>query len=117
MSDRNSRQCKERWFNFLSPDVVNGSWMEEEEILLRTLRQNLGNSWKLIATHFPGRTAINIKSHWQVMQRKNKGMKIMSEPKTSENRKTAPPRRFPVHGTGMPFSETYEEDPWSWFDF
>jgi hypothetical protein len=69
---RNARQCKDRWCNFLSPDVVNGPWSDEEESLLSHKFAALGNSWKLISTFFPGRTEINVKSHWQMMQRRIK---------------------------------------------
>jgi hypothetical protein len=28
---RNPRQCRDRWFNYLSPDVQNRPWTAEEE--------------------------------------------------------------------------------------
>jgi hypothetical protein len=82
MPRRNSRQCRERWLNYLSPAVNNGSWTwEEEQLLLQKVRE-CGNAWKLIATFFSSRTDVNIKSHWKVMQRR---------PGLKRRRQTSPP--------------------------
>jgi hypothetical protein len=95
MRGRNARQCKDRWFNFLSPDVVNGPWTEEEEALLCNRFAMLGNLWKLISTFFPGRTEINVKSHWQLMQRRIK--REMSHPRLPAiPKRPAPPPPPPL---------------------
>jgi hypothetical protein len=69
---RNARQCRDRWLNYLSPEVVNGPWTPEEEDLIVAKFREFGTSWKHIATFFPSRTGINIKSRWQLMQRRVK---------------------------------------------
>jgi hypothetical protein len=128
MPGRNARQCKDRWANFLSPDVVNGPWTEEEETLLCNRFAVLGNAWKLISTFFPGRTEINIKSHWQMIQRRMK--REITQPAPPRKRAPAPPRkRAPAPPPGRPpeifnldemphFStEACEHDFDSWFTF
>jgi hypothetical protein len=87
---RNARQCKDRWCNFLSPDVVNGPWTDEEESLLCNKFAALGNSWKLISSFFQGRTEINVKSHWQMMQRRIK-REITQPPSLPQTKREAPP--------------------------
>jgi hypothetical protein len=72
VSGRNSRQCRDRWSNYLSPTVGNGPWTSQEEAFLVEMVGKLGSSWKRIATFFPSRTDINVKSHWQLMQRRMK---------------------------------------------
>jgi hypothetical protein len=72
MPGRNARQCRDRWLNYLSPDVENGPWNGEEEQKLLDLVKQFGPSWKHIATFFPSRTDINIKSRWQLIQRRVK---------------------------------------------
>lgn len=72
MPGRNARQCRDRWQNYLSPEVVNGPWTYEEEELLVKKYEELGPSWKLIATFFPSRTDINIKSRWNLRERRLK---------------------------------------------
>lgn len=72
MPGRNSRQCRDRWQNYLSPEVVNGPWTAEEEDLLVKKYNEFGPSWKQIATFFPTRTDINIKSRWHLRERRLK---------------------------------------------
>jgi hypothetical protein len=69
MPGRNARQCRDRWLNYLSPDVSNGPWTPAEEQLLIEKYAEFGATWKHIATFFPTRTDINVKSRWQLMQR------------------------------------------------
>lgn len=71
-TERNPRQCKERWINYLSPDVVNGPWTEEEDQLLIQKYNEIGPFWKLIAKFFPTRTDINIKSRWNLRMRQRR---------------------------------------------
>jgi hypothetical protein len=70
MIGRRARQCRERWENYLSPDVQNGPWTHEEEQHLLEVYNTVGAKWKHIATFFPSRTDINVKSRWQLIQRR-----------------------------------------------
>jgi hypothetical protein len=79
---RNARQCKERWLNYLSPAVGNDPWTPEEDQLLTRKYREIGPRWKHIAVFFKGRTDINVKSRWKVIQRRkrreaNKRMRAM----------------------------------------
>lgn len=74
---RNARQCRDRWLNYLSPNVVNGPWTAEEDELLVKKYEEIGPYWKQIATFFPTRTDINIKSRWNLRERHIKKEKIM----------------------------------------
>jgi len=66
---RDRRQCRERWFKYLTPNVENGPWTDGEEELLRRKVDELGCRWTLIQVSFPGRTDINIKNHWKQMRK------------------------------------------------
>ena len=70
MEGRNTRQCRERWRYYLSPDINNDPWTAEEDKLLDQKYMIYGPKWKQIATFFSKRTDINVKSRWHVHMRK-----------------------------------------------
>ncbi|OHS96680.1 Transcription factor WER [Tritrichomonas foetus] len=71
MKNRNTRQCRERWINYLSPLAVNGKWTDEEDEHLREKVHTIGRKWKLISKSFPGRTDINIRNRWKYLTKHN----------------------------------------------
>ena len=68
--NRNERQVKERWCNYLSPDLVKTPMSNEEDQLLLYYVNLIGRKWKTIAGLFPGRTDIQLKSRFNVIMRK-----------------------------------------------
>ena len=56
MEGRNTRQCRERWRYYLSPDINNDPWTAEEDKLLDQKYMIYGPKWKQIATFFSKRT-------------------------------------------------------------
>lgn len=63
MSNRTSRQCRERYNNYLRPNIINGQWTKEEDDLLNHLYEKFGPKWSLISQSFTSRSAVNIKNH------------------------------------------------------
>jgi hypothetical protein len=61
---RNPRQCRERWKHYLSGERTKAPWSYEEDRLLFEKMQSLGPKWTRLATFFPGRTDIDMKTHW-----------------------------------------------------
>jgi hypothetical protein len=64
---RNPRQCRERWKHYLSGERIKAPWTCDEDRILFEKMQTIGPKWTRLATFFPGRTDIEVKSHW--MQR------------------------------------------------
>jgi hypothetical protein len=68
--DRSARQCRERWFSYLSPDVNRMPWTTEEDALLFDSLQTHGPKWGALVTFFRNRTQNNIKNRWNTIIRK-----------------------------------------------
>ena len=75
--NRNTRQVRERWFKYLSPKLKIGDWTPEEDDLLLDKVAEIGGQWKFISFYFSGRTNINIRSRYLLLQRRaSKGKTI-----------------------------------------
>ncbi|OMJ81209.1 hypothetical protein SteCoe_18386 [Stentor coeruleus] len=67
---RSSKQCRERWHNHLNAGINKDRWSFEEELVLFTQHDKVGNKWAEISGFIKGRTDNSIKNHFYSTLRK-----------------------------------------------
>lgn len=72
----NSRQCRERYRNYLDPKWSHECYTAEEDSLLTEQVALHGNRWALIRNAFNGRSEVSLKNRWAHLRRVHN--KIMS---------------------------------------
>jgi hypothetical protein len=64
LPNRTARQCRERYKNYLSPELTTDPWTEAEDDLLRQKYVEFGPKWAKIARSFKGRSDVSLKNRW-----------------------------------------------------
>jgi hypothetical protein len=98
LKTRSAKQCRDRYKNYLDPNVRNQPWTPEEENLLERKVAEIGRKWTLIAKLFENRSEANVKNHWTAMQSRSERSRLsvsMQRPrKTETNQASDPPEEW-----------------------
>merc|ERR1712072_1613324 len=96
---RTSKQCRERWFNHLDPNIKRGNYTAEEDQIILAQQKKIGNRWSLISAMLPGRTEDAVKIRCKILQRMRSGGTTKSAPKQPKNQanQVTAEHKFPQH--------------------
>jgi hypothetical protein len=69
MGSRNARQCRERFKNYLNPDLRKEAWSSAEDQLLEKLFKEYGPKWNRIGRYFEYRSDNSLRNRWMMLAR------------------------------------------------
>jgi hypothetical protein len=81
---RSARQCRERWTNYLSPDLFNGEWTPNDDRMLRAKYDEMGPKWVVIARFFPGRSKNSVRNRMLQLRRREEAGKRSTSARTTD---------------------------------
>lgn len=61
---RTPKQIRDRYTNYLAPNLVDSPWTPEEDRLLMELADKFNNRWASIVPYFTGRSANSLKNRY-----------------------------------------------------
>lgn len=96
MKKRTARQCRERWINYLAPELTNQAWTPEEDKLLDELYADFGSRWHKIAQYFHNRSGNCIRNRYKLRQRRELREKKKQIKAANKQAAPAPPKEEPV---------------------
>lgn len=72
MKNKTSKQCRDRWYNYVNPDLCLAEWNDEDDIALVEKFNQIGPKWTILSRHFNGRSVNNIRNRWLKLKRSKK---------------------------------------------
>jgi hypothetical protein len=76
MPHRSPRQCRERWLNYLNPELSQSPWTPAEDDTLRAKYAELGPKWVKISKCLSNRSVNNIKNRALVLDKADKRLRM-----------------------------------------
>jgi myb proto-oncogene protein len=76
-SNRNAKQIRERYTNYLDTDVKKGKFSINEDVKILQMHNKYGNKWSFIKLFIPGRSSDSIKNRFNSSIKRNKKLFIV----------------------------------------
>jgi hypothetical protein len=71
LPSRSPRQCRDRWTNYLAPELINRPFTPEEDKVLYRKVHKYGQHWECLVNFFVGRSKNDLKNRWNTVIRKS----------------------------------------------
>jgi hypothetical protein len=68
---RNGKQCRERWFGQMDPELSCQDWSPEEDLILISKQRQMGHQWAQIKQFLPGRSIVAVKNRFIWLSRRD----------------------------------------------
>jgi hypothetical protein len=75
--DRTPKNCRDRYINFLKPNIIQNPWNPEEEDLFLRLILKFGKRWTHISSFMNHRSPGNLKNRWNNHLKKKIGKELI----------------------------------------
>ena len=62
MPGRSGRQCRDRWSNYIDPNIIQTPWTKQEDADLLRKYHEIGAHWRILANCFPGRSINGVRN-------------------------------------------------------
>jgi len=85
MKTRNSRQCRDRWRNYINPDLNKNPFSRDEDSKILEKYNIYGPKWNKIAVHLNDRSSNAVKNRFLILQRAEKRLQYFDSIKLSPN--------------------------------
>jgi hypothetical protein len=95
MPNRTTRQCRERYRNYLSPSLSTLPWSESEDELLMLKVRQFGQKWAQLTQFFVGRSDVSLKNRWAALSTRSRSRRRSKETPTREENPAIVPIRVP----------------------
>ena len=108
MEHRNSRQCKDRWQQYLSPTTNRSPWTNEEEFLLMTLVAQYGKKWLHLSKFFYQRPPSQLRNKYKTLLNKYPPIQIQKRETTVPTCKTSSHDPFASQELEAAFNDIFD---------